>query len=81
MEEKQNYMAKRNLQAILELAQEIDNSVQDGDELEDWVEDKLSVVKAYLSDVKYALEKSEPMHDNDTSISPFSVWMMKRSEG
>jgi len=46
-----NYMSVQNIQTILSAAQFLAEMIQDGDEMEDWVEDKISDARSTLSDV------------------------------
>jgi len=46
-----NYMSVQNIQTILNAAQFLSEMIQDGDEMEDWVEDKISDARSTLSDV------------------------------
>jgi len=46
-----NYMSVQNVKDILDMAQFLSSQVNEGDQMEDWVEDKISSVRQSLSDL------------------------------
>lgn len=65
-------MAKSQLMKIENYAKKLNEMIHDQDELEAWVQDKLSVVAAYMGDVKhyldYELEKAGENIENKEEI-------------
>lgn len=60
-----NYMSVQNIQTILNAANFLADMIEDGDEMEDWVEDKISVARSALSDVARYYDSGRMMYASD----------------
>lgn len=59
----ENYMAKQNIESILKSAQIVSSHIKDGEEQEDWVEDKLSKVAENMRALRDYFEKDSKQED------------------
>jgi hypothetical protein len=66
-DESESKMAKKDLKDILEYAQALDGMVVESEDLEDWVDSKISVARQYLSDIAHYLsyEHGQPTEELD----------------
>ena len=66
-EESESRMAKKDLKDIMEYAQALDNMVAGSEDLEDWVDSKITVARQYLSDIAHYLsyEHGQPTEELD----------------
>ena len=66
-DESESRMAKKDLKDIMEYAQALDNMVAGSEDLEDWVDSKITVARQYLSDIAHYLsyEHGQPTEELD----------------
>jgi hypothetical protein len=66
-DESESRMAKKDLKDIMEYAQALDNMVAGSEDLEDWVDSKITVARQYLSDIAHYLsyEHGQPTEEMD----------------
>lgn len=68
-----SYMVRRNLHSIHKYAAMLMEMISENDEIESWMEHKISVAKAAISDVKdafsYDKEEGEESDENDIKIT------------
>ena len=66
----ESYMAKQNLENIARYSQSLHDSLPDDYPLPDWAENKISIAKAHISDVKhyldYNLQRKDKVQHIDT---------------
>jgi hypothetical protein len=64
-DESESRMAKKDLKDIMEYAQALDNMVAGSEDLEDWVDSKITVARQYLSDIAHYLsyEHGQPTEE------------------
>ena len=60
-----SYMVRRNLHSIRKFADMLMQMIDEHDEIESWMEHKISVAKAAISDVKDAFMYDKEEHDGD----------------
>lgn len=71
-EHEENYMGYQNIQSILSGAEWLAENVEQGEKLDDWIEDKLSVARASLSDViRFLKHGHHNAHTKKASIGNF----------
>ena len=63
-----NYMSVQNIESILNAAEFLSEMIYDGDEMEDWVEDKISVARAALSDVARYYNSGRSMYASNRTF-------------
>jgi HEAT repeat protein/ribosomal protein S8 len=66
-DESESHMAKKDLKDIMEYAQALDKMVVESEDLEDWVDSKITVARQYLSDIAHYLsyEHGQPTEELD----------------
>ena len=66
-EESESRMAKKDLKDIMEYAQALDGMVAGSEDLEDWVDSKITIARQYLSDIAHYLsyENGQPTEELD----------------
>lgn len=66
-DESESRMAKKDLKDIMEYAQALDKMVVESEDLEDWVDSKITVARQYLSDIAHYLsyEHGQPTEELD----------------
>ena len=66
-DESESRMAKKDLKDIMEYAQALDNMVAGSEDLEDWIDSKITVARQYLSDIAHYLsyEHGQPTEELD----------------
>lgn len=60
-----SYMVRRNLHAIVKYASTLMDMIDENDEVESWMEHKISIAKAAVSDVKDAMTYDKEEGDED----------------
>jgi len=60
-----SYMVRRNLHSIRKFADMLMQMIDENDEIESWMEHKISVAKAAMSDVKDAFMYDKEEHDGE----------------
>jgi hypothetical protein len=76
-----SYMVHRNLHSINKAVKELLQMVDEHDEIESWMEHKISVAKAAISDVRDALAyESEEEHDHDHDSDDVEIAVLRGDE-
>ena len=75
-----NYMGYQNIKSILSGAEWLVDNVQEGQKLDDWIEDKLSVARVSLSDVIRFLKHGEPSRKVGKHLNQKETVMSRKQE-
>jgi len=80
-----SYMVRRNLYSIHKFAAMLLEMIDEHDEIESWMEHKISVAKAAISDVKdafmYDKEEGDMAHDDDHSHPHMKIAILRKADG